>query len=188
VLSITAMRPFVLVLVLVLAGCWTGGEPSPRAPETPDTPRPHARDLEITVERTMCFGACPVWKMTIHRDGKVEWLGEANVAAIGARERKMAVSDVATLDHELDVAKVFERDKFGHLPVNPTCTHSGSTTSCSFASVTICSDTSHTILTVRRDGATRRIDDSHCSDDDPALDVLEERIVTRARVLEWIGR
>ena len=178
--------------LVLLAGCWTGSEPGPRTPE-PEPPhtRAHA-DVEITLARTMCFGSCPVWKLTIHRDGNVEWLGEANVAAIGARARRMAVSDLALLDHEIDVARVFERDKFGHLPVKPTCVHSGQTTSCTFSSVTICSDTSHTILTVRRDGPsggkTQTIDDSHCDDDDPALDVLEERIIMRARATEWIGR
>ena len=38
------------------------------------------------------------------------------------------------------------------------------------------------------DGTRQTIDDSHCSDDDPKLDKLEERIVMRARAGEWIGR
>jgi uncharacterized protein DUF6438 len=178
--------------LVVLAGCWTGGDTTPRSPDPgPDDPlRPRASgNVDITLERHECYGGCPVFKLAIHADGRVEWLGEANVAAIGTRERTIAISDVAVLDHQLDVARVFERDKFGQIPQKPTCVRSGNSMTCSMSSSTSgCSDTSHSVFTIVRDGKRQVIDDSHCSDEDTALDELEKQIITRARAREWIGR
>jgi hypothetical protein len=38
---------------------------------------------EITLERSRCYGPCPVYKATLRRDGKATYIGKENVALIG---------------------------------------------------------------------------------------------------------
>ncbi len=40
----------------------------------------------ITLERGMCFGTCPVYRLTIHGDGVVEYEGKMYVKIKGKRE------------------------------------------------------------------------------------------------------
>src|SRR5689334_25254204 len=122
-----------LALVL-LAGCWTGTEARPAAPE-PELPpaRPSERPpLEISLERTACLGRCPVYKVAIRDDGRVEWRGAAHVAAPGARTRRIERAALDELDRELAAARFFDRDAFGALPKEAVCVMSGNVRSCSF--------------------------------------------------------
>ena len=41
---------------------------------------------KISLERTMCYGSCPVYKVTIFGDGRVKWEGERFVAMEGRLE------------------------------------------------------------------------------------------------------
>jgi len=170
----------------LLAGCWTGSTAQPAPPEP--APRREGPPLEISLERGPCFGSCPVYKLEIHGDGRVDWLGQQHVAAAGARAGRIAPADLDALDRELDAARFFDRDAFGKLPAEPTCVTQGNTRTCSFVSDTICSDTSPTLLIVRRGARVHRLRNDHCSDEDPALVELERRILERAGVAAWIGR
>jgi Domain of unknown function (DUF6438) len=38
---------------------------------------------EFSLERTECFGPCPVYKVTIRLDGSVRYVGKKNVQRIG---------------------------------------------------------------------------------------------------------
>jgi hypothetical protein len=38
---------------------------------------------EITLERTECFGSCPAYKIILHADGTLTYIGKANVERIG---------------------------------------------------------------------------------------------------------
>jgi hypothetical protein len=37
----------------------------------------------VTLKRTACLGACPVYSVTVRGDGRVAWNGEAHVATLG---------------------------------------------------------------------------------------------------------
>ena len=173
-----------LALVL-LAGCWTGSDARTAAPEPARPGAPPT--LEISLERGPCLGTCPVFKLVIRDSGRVDWLGEAHVAAIGARSGRISRTNLESLDQEVDLARFFARDRYGRIPHEPICVRRGNTRSCTFTSDVICSHTSHTILTVRRGRRSHRIDLAHCSDEDAALDELESRIIGRAGADEWIG-
>jgi hypothetical protein len=41
------------------------------------------RDIEITLERGMCFGTCPVYSVSLFGNGPVLWKGEKYVAVMG---------------------------------------------------------------------------------------------------------
>lgn len=46
----------------------------------------HAQDAisEVTVEHTACYGPCPVYKVTLRRDGTAAFIGSAHVDKVGA--------------------------------------------------------------------------------------------------------
>jgi hypothetical protein len=173
--------------LVLLAGCWTGPVREPAAPPEPaPAPKP-VRAFELELSRGPCFGRCPVFRVHVRGDGRVTWEPERNTAVTGKREHRISAADVAAIERALDAAQFFDRDPFGQLKRGPTCVRTGNTTSCSFTSVTICSDTSHTIIAVRRGGKSHRVDNAHCSDEDAALNELEETILDRTGVRAWIG-
>jgi hypothetical protein len=159
---------------LALAACWTGPvAPSP-APPPRAAPVPRS-DFDVKMERTACFGRCPEYSIEVHRDGTVVWHGIANVKPLGTTMGRASQATLHAIDRELRAARFFDLDEAGHLPVEPDCVRSGNATTCSFASVTMCSDTPHSIITVRRAGVTHRVDDAHCDPRTP-LEPLEDAI------------
>jgi len=178
-----------LLLVAALAGCWTGGG---AASETTlvnqEAPRdPARRDFKLKLERTACMGACPIYTLVIHGDGRVEWLGKDNVAALGPRRGRASPSEIAELERMLLAMKFFDRDEYGHLPIEPQCTTVNGTTSCTMGgSFSFCTDTSHTLITVTRKSRTHTVDNQNCSDDDD-LSALENLIDRIANVRAWVG-
>lgn len=197
------MRPTVLVPVLVLVlvpvlvpalalvGCWTGagaGEQPAKPAAASEPERPAPAHFALVLERGACLGACPIYRIAIDASGRVQWRGERNVAAVGTREGRLSRADLEALERQVEAARFFERDAYGHLPREPICTTSGTTRTCSFSSYVVCSDTSHTIVTVRRGPRSHRINNPHCSDADLALEQLETLVIERTGAATWIGR
>ena len=173
------------VAAIWLGACWTGPAQQ-TAPPAVAEPRP-AHKLTVKLQRTPCFGRCPTYTLLVHGDGRIEWDGAEHVAAVGHRERRLAPRAIDQLNHAIERARFFERDDFGQLPIAPNCTTNGTTRSCSFEmSASICSDTSHSIITVMRDGDAHKIDNAHCGGRD-VIDELEDEILRVARVDDWIG-
>lgn len=173
------------ILIVALAACWTGTAPVP-PPSTTQAPAARPR-LEITLSRTACFGNCPVYRLQIHDSGNFEWTGERNVETVGTRTGALAAADLEVIDRAITDSQFFQRDNSGQLQEGPQCVKSGNTTSCSWKSVVICSDTSHTVLTIRRGSRTHTIDNAHCSDEPDEITMLENEIVYRSKIAEWIG-
>jgi len=177
-----------IVIASLLAACWTGAEPEPVIPGEPAPTTKPAVPLEVTLERTQCFGTCPSYTVTIRADRTVMWNGDAYVTEVGARSSQVTHHDLAELDRAITRAHFFELDDNGHVPREPACVRTGNSTSCSFSSFTLCSDTSHAIITVRRGQRVHKVDDSHCSDTPAALIELEDAIDRIAGTGPWIGR
>ena len=173
----------------LVAACWTGTEPAPSEPSPPAPPHAHARiPLEVTLERTPCFGFCPVYSVTIRGDGEIAWNGDANVAVVGRRSGHATHAQLVELDRAVAASRFFERDEYGDIPAQQAnCFRTGNTTTCTFQSFTTCSDTSHSIITVHRGSETHRIDNAHCDELDP-VDSLERLIDRIADDSAWIGR
>ncbi|HEY5925028.1 MAG TPA: DUF6438 domain-containing protein [Kofleriaceae bacterium] len=178
----------VLVAALVMGACWTGAEPAPIEPaRVPSRPVVEPVALRFELERTMCFGACPVYRVVIAGDGRVEWTGAAHVIAMGKRYGKVTRGELKELSRRLDDSRFFERDGLGELPQKMECQTIGSSKTCSFGtSFSICSDTSHTIFTATRGSRTHKIDNAHCNDN-PALDELEGYVDRITNTRAWIG-
>jgi hypothetical protein len=156
------------------AACWTG----PVAPDEPApanaVPKPRALALEVTLERSPCMGMCPTYKVTVHGDGSVSWIGIANVEAIGERGGRIGRKQLDVLDRTLTSIRFFELDDQGNLPAPRSFRFS------------MCTDTSHAIVTAKRGNQLRRIDDPQCGEDLPVekLELLIDRIANTA---SWIG-
>jgi hypothetical protein len=180
-----------VVVVALLAGCWTGGET--RAAETTmsnhsagDTDAP---DFVLSVTTTPCdTGECPIYSFVVHGDGRVRWMGKAHVASIGRRDRRIASGAIAQLQQLVQVARFFDRDATGQLPLEPHCTTVNGTTNCEVSgSFSLCNGTSHTIMTVRQEGREHTFEALNCQADGD-IPHLQESIERIAGVREWVAR
>lgn len=54
-------------------------------------------EIEIGLTRTGCFGTCPSYSVTIHGDGRVRFIGEADTVVNGAHDYRISTDDVARL-------------------------------------------------------------------------------------------
>ena len=85
------------VLALALAACSVvAPQPTP-TPSPAPTPTPDYSSVQITLERTVCFGFCPIYKLTIHGNGLVEYDGDRNVTVSGHQTTQLTQAQVAEL-------------------------------------------------------------------------------------------
>jgi hypothetical protein len=56
----------------------------------------------ITMTRSMCFGFCPAYRVTISSDGEVTYVGERFVDAVGERRATIPRADVERLLQRFD--------------------------------------------------------------------------------------
>ncbi len=74
---------------------------------TASPPAPDYSDLVITLERTPCFGACPVYKLAIYGDGRVMYAGQQFVAVTGQQTTTLSAEQVQELVSEIERADYF---------------------------------------------------------------------------------
>lgn len=190
------MRVVALALVVACSACWTGpahpvepllaqeGSAQPAPPPAPEPPV----DLDVTMERTACFGHCPEYAVEIEHDGTVVWHGIANVTMLGTARARITRAQLRRLAREVDSVRFFELDENGQLPEPPRCVQSAGTMSCTFRGRVVgCTDTSHAVITVRRGGKAHTVDDAHC-EGRTVLTGLEEMVDRMVGAKERIGR
>ena len=67
----------------------------------------------IVLERTACFGTCPVYTLTLHSSGLVEFAGKNHVKAQGPQTGKISAASFAKLVKKIDEIRFFElRDRY----------------------------------------------------------------------------
>lgn len=62
----------------------------------------------VTLERTICYGTCPAYQLTIAGDGAVSYVGKQYVKVVGPASSRIAVSDVQRLVELMMEASYFE--------------------------------------------------------------------------------
>ena len=67
-----------------------------------------AQDAVITMERTACFGTCPVYRLTIQGNGQVTYEGIAFVATQGTKTIQLSSEQVQSLFHQAEQANFFQ--------------------------------------------------------------------------------
>ena len=105
--------PAVIGLALVCVGGCRKKAPKPTDTTSPD--QPHEPDVVpgatavATLERTGCYGECPVYRLTVNSDGSVVYVGTRWVKALGKKEYKITDAQLA------DLKSAFERANFMQL-------------------------------------------------------------------------
>ena len=86
------VRRFLLAVLgaLALSACAPVESPAAEGPMT------------ITLTRSMCFGFCPAYRVTIREDGQVTYVGERFVNVVGERRATIPGADVERLLRRFD--------------------------------------------------------------------------------------
>ena len=72
-----------------------------------DETRPPRTGFSISLERTACFGTCPIYRVRITGDGRVTFDGERFVAAMGHHERRITRAAVERLRRQVETSGFF---------------------------------------------------------------------------------
>ena len=64
--------------------------------------------VELSLERTPCFGPCPVYNLTVGGDGVVTYEGIQFVESLGGRRATIAVNQVVLLVNEFLRVRFFD--------------------------------------------------------------------------------
>ena len=70
-------------------------------------------NVVITIQRSSCFGYCPVYSAEIHADGEVVYVGKSDVKEIGERRFKISPEKVQQLIKAFEQVDYFSlKDKY----------------------------------------------------------------------------
>jgi hypothetical protein len=153
----TFVLPLTVAAVLATGGIQTAAVPD---------------DVVIKLERTSCFGRCPVYEVTIDAHGTVSYNGRRFVAVEGRQTARIPVARVAALLQAADRIGFFDlRDQYRTVR-GPD------------GSETIVTDLPTTFVTITRGGKTKRIEDYYGAPD--ALRALEQQIDDAAETKRWV--
>jgi len=139
----------------------------PVTPEaTPETTL--ERQVALTLERTACFGSCPVYTVTIYTDGTVEYNGTQFVDVKGAQTTTIDPATVQQLIAGFEAAGYFDwKDRYMDMHVT---------------------DQAYITTSVTRDGVTKKIERYVGDSSAPlALPYLENWIDLAAQTNQWTG-
>lgn len=129
-------------------------------------------DTVITLERGACYGNCPIYRISLHGDGRVEFHGERDVAHVGNASAKVAPAAVRALLERFGRAGFHTFDeRYGKGAA--ACRH-------------YAADAPVVVLTVTRGGAVKRVEHDHgCVGAPPALTSLEQAVDSTAESARW---
>ena len=129
----------------------------------------------ITLERTACFGSCPVYTVSVSPSGEVQYEGRAHVRKLGVATGRVPRERVDALLSELERGGYFTFAERYTSP-EPTCGR-------------YATDSPSIITSVTLRGRTKRIThDYGCGGAPGALVVLERRIDEALSSGQWTGR
>jgi Domain of unknown function (DUF6438) len=146
---------------------------APRGSAAPVAPISDAElaQARIEMERTMCYGHCPEYEVTLSGSGKVLYGGKENVKVKGVRRARIDREKVRQLLVAFDRAKFFDMPAAGRDCACPSYT-----------------DLSSAVVTLTWRGRTRRLDHYHgCTCATQALFDLERQIDQAAGTDRWVG-
>jgi hypothetical protein len=121
-------------------------------------------DLLIELERTACFGTCPVYSVTIDAKGNVTYEGFRFVRVGGRQRDRIPIARVAALLEAAERIRFFEMQDRYHAPVtdNPT-----------------------TFVTIKSGGRSKRIEDYIAGPEE--LKQFQHLIDETARTKRWVS-
>ena len=148
---------FLILVILSMTGC-AGNQTNTRS---------NLNDLVITLERTPCYGTCPVYTLTLFGDGKVVYEGKDFTKIRGRAETTISQAKIEQLVSE------FEKIKYFSLNDN-------------YTERTI-TDAPSVITSITIDGKTKSIEHYHGDFSAPeTLTQLEDKIDKIVNSDQWI--
>lgn len=132
-------------------------------------PATRGKPVVIYLERTACYGTCPIYRVEIRGDGRVTYTGERFVAVTGVRTRRISAAAVARLVDQFRAANFYALQD----------SYRGGVT-----------DMPSAITTLRIGRHNKRVEDyaGQMVGMPPAVSDLELAIDRVAGTGEWIGR
>ena len=129
-------------------------------------------DTVITLERGACYGNCPIYRVSLHADGRVEFHGERDVAYVGNASANVAPAAVGMLLDRFEQAGFQEfEERYGR--GTAACRH-------------YAADAPTVVLTVARGDTLKRVEHDHgCVGAPPALTSLEQAVDSAAETARW---
>jgi len=155
----------VMAMMLALSAC--GGDD----PESAAVPG----DFSATLERTVCFGSCPVYTVSVDASGLVQYDGTRCVAVYGHQQSRLSQKDLRAL-----MAAFRDIDFFGLQDVYRS--DEGYCAPGFFDGTVI-------VTTLRVDGKVKTVRDWHgCNPQDIAakLDAFERRVDDLLGTAQWV--
>jgi hypothetical protein len=141
---------------------------------SPNTSAQNRSDkILITLERTECFGPCPIYKLTIHGDGTVVYEGRENVRVKGIEHTKIKPLEVQEL------TKAFENVDYFNLKDDYT-TKEGESREKGY----LCTDTPTAIMSLAIGSHIKTIE--NCFIGPETLEKLENRIDEVTDSKRWV--
>jgi hypothetical protein len=152
----------VLSLLLVIASIFSVAASTP------------SRITKVTLERTSCFGTCPVYKVEVRSDGVVNYAGEAFVKDVGKRSRNISASAFQRIVAKIQQVHFFDLDDEYLTKRNPN------------GSLTAVTDLPTTITTVTTDKLQKSVRNYYGGPN--SLKELEDLIDEVCGTAAWIGK
>jgi len=141
-------------------------------PQLAQPPKPtNFENLMITLERTACFGTCPIYKLTIKGDGTVIYEGERFVNVTGTQTTKISSDKIREL--------VDEFYKSGYFSLKESYTKK-----CDIRGCMHVTDLPTTITSITIDEKTKRVENYFGAPE--KLDELQNKIDDITNSKMWI--
>ena len=168
------MRGGTVVALALLVGC--GRTPPPGATVAmPDSSAASTAGDYVALERGPCFGACPVYRVTLRRTGVVTFEGRRFVADSGMSRDSIPPASVDSLFRRLEAAG-WSAFVGQYAMGEPGCGR--------FAT-----DLPAVVSEVSLGGSVQQVRHDHgCQGAPEVLDRLERSIDSVAGVAQWVGR
>ena len=132
-------------------------------------------DAAVTLERKPCFGGCPVYRISVSREGIVSYEGQAGVRRVGAASRRIRPEQVKALVSELERAGFFSLAP-RYTPADSACGRYST-------------DSPTAVVSVNTGDRTHRVEhDYGCSSAPGGLVAIQRRIDEALGSAEWTGR
>lgn len=81
------------------------------------------KEFSLEMNRTLCYGTCPVYNLTVANDGKVVFVGEKFTKTIGNAEGQINPEKIKQLIAEINQSKFFSfKDDYGYESKNCSST------------------------------------------------------------------
>jgi hypothetical protein len=164
-------RHTMLILAWGIAGC--ASHPPAPAPVVQSAAVP-VDSAVVTLERTPCFGTCPVYLVTASRTGAIRFEGRAHVSHPGSAAGRIPQARLDSLLTELEAAGYFDFED-QYVPGSPACGNAATDLPTVTTSVTV-------------HGRSKRIEHYRgCAGAPQTLSRLEERIDEMLNTAQWTG-